>query len=290
MNQLLNEMELDEASFQRIADLAYRESGLQLVAEKTSMIQSRLRHRLRSLSLANFNEYCDLVCSESGQSERRHMISALTTNVSHFFREKHHFDVLSDHLVATSLARLRSGGRLRIWSAGCSNGQEACSIAMTLIEKIPQITEYDVRILATDIDPKVVEFATAGVYPERLTNGVPTALLTKYFTKETEASEHQFRTKPVIRDMIAFKELNLLSDWPMKQQMDVIFCRNVVIYFDVRTQEHLWPRFRKSLAADGLLFLGHSERISNPELSGFVTDGPTTYRPQSASHSMQQSG
>ncbi len=279
MSDRLEDSGITAESFAAIAQLAYRESGLQLSPEKTSMIQSRLRHRLRALNIADFANYSAYVCSEDGRDERRHMISALTTNVSHFFREKHHFDILGETVRRDLLPRLRAGGRVRIWSAGCSNGQEALSMAMTLLEIAPDIADLDVRILATDIDPNVVAFASEASYPERLITGIPEAMRKLYFSTEMDNGETVFRANEDLRRVITFRELNLLSDWPMKQKMDMIFCRNVVIYFDLETQNRLWPRFRQMLKPDGHLFLGHSERIGDPEKVGFVTDGPTTYRP-----------
>jgi len=271
-------MALDSASFRAIADLAYRESGLTLVEEKSSMIQSRLRHRLKDLGLSTFKAYCDLVSSAAGQTERRHLISALTTNVSHFFREDHHFDTLRQEF-RKRLPELRSGGAMRIWSAGCSNGQEALSAAMVLSEEVPDIEQLDVRILATDIDPEVVQFARDATYPERLIGGVSEAWRSKYFESSTDANgEPQFQAKSKIRQMITVNELNLLAQWPMRKQFDIIFCRNVVIYFDQKTQNALWPRYLKVLKPDGILFLGHSERIPDPATFGFTGAGPTTYR------------
>ncbi|WP_299827755.1 protein-glutamate O-methyltransferase CheR [uncultured Roseobacter sp.] len=274
---------IDAKSFEAIAHLAYRESGLQLAVEKTSMIQSRLRHRLRALNIPDFENYSAFVCSDEGRQERRHMISALTTNVSHFFREKHHFDRLQKCVTRDFLPRLRNGDRVRIWSAGCSNGQEAFSIAMSLLEVAPDIAEMDIRILATDIDSTVIGFSKAASYPDRLTSGIPNELLQKYFVKRTEREETVFCANEKLRSLIRFNELNLLSEWPMRHSMDVIFCRNVVIYFDVETQNRLWPRFHQILHPDGILFLGHSERIADPQATGFETDGPTTYRPMNAS-------
>lgn len=270
---------LDPTSFRAIADLAYRESGLTLIEEKSSMIQSRLRHRLRALGMSDFATYCDFVGSENGQPERQHLISALTTNVSHFFREDHHFEALKKE-IDRCLPKLRSGGQMRIWSAGCSNGQEALSTAMTLLEHAPEIAKYDVRILATDIDPEVVSFARSSTYPERLIGGVPPALLTKYFDKsDGPGGEPQYKARTALSDFIRINELNLLARWPMTKSFDVIFCRNVLIYFDLQTQEKLWPKFHKALDKDGVLFLGHSERIVDPENFGFECTGPTTYRP-----------
>lgn len=270
---------LDTASFRAIAALAYRESGLTLVEEKSSMIQSRLRHRLRDLGMADFPSYCALIESEEGSTERQHLISALTTNVSHFFREEHHFNTLKTE-VDRCLPRLRAGGSMRIWSAGCSNGQEALSAAMTLTEHVPDIANLDVRILGTDIDPEVIRFARQAVYPQRLLGGVSKGLLSKYFEQvEGPTAGAHFTARNDLKNMIRYNELNLLSRWPMKKKFDVILCRNVVIYFDLKTQEDLWPHFHATLASDGVLFLGHSERIADPAKFGFSCTGPTTYRP-----------
>jgi chemotaxis protein methyltransferase CheR len=279
MNVSVDNSILDARSFQKIADIAYQDSGLQLVSEKTSMIQSRLRKRLNSLGMTSFAEYSEFIGSETGHEERRHMISALTTNVSHFFRESHHFEILKARFSSSLLSRLRAGDRLRIWSAGSSNGQEAYSIAMTLIETIPDVLDFDVRILATDIDPQVIAFAREGVYPERMMNGVSSDRRKRFFEGSFDKSEDSFVCKDNLRSLVRFKELNLLSSWPMKHEMDFIFCRNVVIYFNTETQNRLWPKFYDKLTSNGLLFLGHSERIPDPDAYGFESDGPTTYAP-----------
>lgn len=274
-----DDFRLDAASFRTIADLAYQESGLTLVETKSSMIQSRLRHRLRDLGMTEFGAYCDYVQSDQGIRERAHLISALTTNVSHFFREKDHFDVMRES-VKKRMSDLRSGCRLRIWSAGCSNGQEAFSIAMTLMDVLPDADQLNIRILGTDIDHKVVEFARAGAFSERLVGGVPKALLKQHFSAlRTGNSDAVFQVSNQIQSMITFNHLNLLAPWPMAGPFDIIFCRNVVIYFDQDTQNKLWPEFHKKLAPGGLLFLGHSERIADADRFGFEGIGPTTYRP-----------
>jgi chemotaxis protein methyltransferase CheR len=286
----LNNARLDPASFRKIAEIAYRESGLTLVEEKTSMIQSRLRHRLRELGIGTFADYCGFVASDAGGAERRMLISALTTNVSHFFRERHHFEELA-RIVGERLARLRAGASLRLWSAGCSNGQEALSAAMCLLELAPELADLDLRILATDIDPEVLRFATAARYPARMTAGIPPDLLKRYFDIDGEdAGEPVYAARPVLTRLIRYRELNLLSDWPMRGRFDVIFCRNVVIYFDAATQAALWPRFRAALPDDGTLFLGHSERIATPEAPGFACTGSTTYRPLGAAPPARRNG
>lgn len=276
------DMTLDRSAFRIIAELAYRESGLMLPEKKLPMIQSRLRHRLRALKLNNFSDYIDLIASTKGEAERPQLISALTTNVSHFFREAHHFDVLRDDLLRPRLGNLRGGGKLRIWSAGCSNGQEALSAAICIIEAVPDASNLDIRILGTDIDPVVVAFARAGRYGARMIGGIPPPLLSKYFDEDTSGAEKFYAARPILQNMVRFNKLNLLSDWPMKCRFDAILCRNVVIYFDQNTQNRLWPRFHAALKHDGALFLGHSERIADPGSAGFDCFGPTSYRPMNA--------
>jgi chemotaxis protein methyltransferase CheR len=171
---------------------------------------------------------------------------------------------------------------MTIWSAGCSNGQEAFSIAMTLLETVSGHKNFDFKILATDIDPQVVAFASRATYPEALVSAIPPTLLARYFKRhEASGGGPLYEANETLKSRVVFKRLNLLSEWPMRNRMDVIFCRNVVIYFDQVTQRKLWPRFRDQLKCDGHLFLGHSERITDPLTHGFMSDGTTSYRPSS---------
>lgn len=279
----MRQPQMDDTQFDRIAALAYRESGIRLMREKKLMVQSRLRHRLRELNLHAFEAYADHVISEHGTQERRFMISALTTNVSHFFREAQHFDILVDRFLPVFRERLATGQRIRIWSAGCSNGQEPYSIAMHLLRHEPALAKADFRILGTDIDPKVVAFAAHGTYGPQQLRGIATENLER-FTKETGDGDASRTMNATLKNVVTFHELNLFSDWPMRFAFDAIFCRNVVIYFDQATQERLWPRFHHALAADGLFFLGHSERIADPTAHGFQSAGPTAYSKSSTPH------
>ncbi|MBD3663216.1 CheR family methyltransferase [Sulfitobacter aestuariivivens] len=270
---------LDGESFRTIAALAYRESGLTLVEEKAIMIQSRLRHRLRALGIGDFAQYTAFLTSEEGQPERRELICALTTNVSHFYREKHHFEMMCE-VVQSRLSALQAGDRVRIWSAGCSNGQESLSAALFLLERFPCIGEFDLRILGTDIDRQVIRFARAGTYSEKMIEGLPQDVRQRHFTPRRSAKgDLAFQARPDVMRLIRYNELNILGDWPMRNAFDIIFCRNVVIYFDLMTQARLWPRFRDALRPGGLLFLGHSERITDPARVGFDIAGATAYRP-----------
>ncbi|MEP4248858.1 CheR family methyltransferase [Tateyamaria sp.] len=264
---------LSMPEFNIIAAVAYREFGLKIIPEKMMMVQSRLRHRLRALNLPDFDAYSRMLDTPQGIDERRFFVSALTTNVSHFHREPHHFDLLVKALAPELKQRIQAKERIRIWSAGCSNGQEPYSIAMRLLQVEPNLTQTDFRILATDIDPKVISFATEGAYGSRLLSGVPDKDRRRFFK---EKPNHSI-VSDELRKCVTFRELNLLATWPMRHQFDAIFCRNVVIYFDVETQEKLWPRFNASLAKRGVFFLGHSERIALPGKCGFKSIGPTAY-------------
>ncbi|MEM6759568.1 MAG: protein-glutamate O-methyltransferase [Pseudomonadota bacterium] len=268
--------------FAQIANLAKNESGLQLGEEKRMMVQSRLKKRLRETNIDSFRSYVAFVQSDAGSAERRMMISALTTNVSHFFREDHHFTFLTSELGRSLRDKISRRERIRVWSAGCSTGQEPYSIAMHMLSNFPQLKSADFRILATDIDPQVLATAREGRYKEHEVHSIPEALAKQFLQRNDDGAEYV--VKPDISELIAFNELNLLRPWPMKHGFDAVFCRNVVIYFDLKTQETLWPRFLNALAPGGILFLGHSERIATPEDFGLSTIGKTTYRALAATH------
>jgi len=266
---------LSDKAFACIAELAHREAGLYLAPGKSAMVRTRLARRLRALGLKSFDEYCSLVRDPGQSQELATMVSALTTNVSHFFREEHHFDILRDRVLPA--LRARANRRIRIWSAGCSNGQEPYSIAITLREAaIP--AESDVRILATDIDPNVIAHARAGHYNSQMMTGLSPERRDRFFQPSGPSQPDSWRPKSDLSNLITFRELNLLRDWPMRGPFDVIFCRNVVIYFDQDTQDRLWQRFAAMLAPDGWLFLGHSERISEQHLPLFASRGVTSYQ------------
>ncbi len=264
----------DSAQMAAIARIAHSEAGIVIAPGKTGMVQARLAKRLRALDLPGYDSYLALVESEAGRDERRRMISALTTNVSHFFRESHHFDLLRSQVLPPLLARAKAGGRVRLWSAGCSNGQEAWSMAMTVLELMPDAADHDLRILATDIDPLVVEKGRSATYDAQMASSVHAPLRKRYF----EQRGGQLRLVAAVRPLVSFHELNLHAPWPMRGPFDAIFCRNVVIYFDSEAQDRLWRRFGEALAPGGWLFVGHSERVPVAPASRFVTAGITTYR------------
>ena len=257
--------------FARVAALLREDSGIHLPDSKATLVYSRLAKRLRILGLASFDDYCQLVASSAGAEERRAMMAALTTNVTRFFREPHHFDHLRDHTLPPLLDEARAGGRVRIWSAGCSSGEEPYSLALTLLAALPEIGDLDVRILATDIDPVIIKRARAGVYDKEAVAAIPPAM--RRWLERAEGD--QWGMGQAVRRLVSFNELNLMGPWPMKGRFQAIFCRNVAIYFDDPTQERLWGRFADALVPRGRLYIGHSERVSIPR---FEPDGLTTYR------------
>jgi len=276
--------QLDTKAFQRIAGIAYNDAGLDIAPSKMAMVHTRLARRLRNLDLASYEAYCNLIESPQGKAERRELISALTTNVSHFFREDHHFDRLVKEVLPELRQKLESGGRIRIWSAGCSNGQEPYTIAMSILEQHDLPDSADLKILATDIDPKVITFARQGVYDERMVSGVPESLLKRFFSKHERQSAIKWEVDESLKKLISFKELNLLKPWPMQGKFDVIFCRNVVIYFDEKTQQRLWKDFSEAMNPGAWLFLGHSERVSEEYADVLPSAGMTTYRRANTTH------
>ena len=271
--------------FNVIAGLAHRDFGLHLTIAKKDLVYTRLTKRVRHLGLADFKGYCRLLAAENSADERLHMLSALTTNVTHFFREGHHFTSLRESVLPPLIEAARKGKRVRIWSAGCSAGQEPYSLAFTVLSMCPQASQLDIRILATDVDPAILERARTGNYDNEELTALP-AQVQGQFT--TAFDKNHFTIAENARALITFGELNLMSAWPFSGPFDVIFCRNVAIYFDKPTQERLWGRFAELLPAGSHLFIGHSERISGPAASLFQPVGVTTYRKAAAQASGAQ--
>jgi chemotaxis protein methyltransferase CheR len=278
--------DLTDTSFECIARIAHEQAGLVLPHAKKNMVKSRVIRRLRALKISSFEAYTDLVRSPEGAGELRNLINALTTNVSQFFRENHHFDLLRQTVLPPLLQKAARGGKVRIWSAGCSNGQEPYTIAMVLNELDPNLASHDIRILATDIDAEVLAFARKGAYPLAMMEGVPPALAAKYFGPVAGDSDQRQVTEALSR-LVTFRELNLHERWPMQGAFDLIFCRNVLIYFDPAMQERLLSRFREILLPDGWLMLGHSERIPASIAADFVSGGITALRKADAGQKQQ---
>ncbi|WP_370225600.1 CheR family methyltransferase [Pararhodobacter marinus] len=271
------EAQLSEDDFQRIARIAKAGWGLNLDPAKKPLIRSRLGRRLKAVGLTDFKAYCAVI--ESGDTvESEHFVSALTTNVTHFYRETHHFETIETEFAASLAARAKAGHRIRIWSAGCSSGQEPYSLAASLLAVLPDAARYDVKILATDIDLGVLKTAQSGLY-EAKTAAFPTPQLkARVFDPAQEPAARDIAVRPELKALITFRRLNLVQPWPFAGQFQIVMCRNVAIYFDKATQKTLWERFSEVLAPDGLLFIGHSERIPIPPELGLSPIGITSYR------------
>ena len=272
------DFELHPKEFETIARIIYSDAGIHLPESKSSLVYARLTKRLRQLQLRSFAEYCALVSGDGGADERKEMLSALTTNVTHFFREGHHFDHMRDTSLPALVERARQGGRVRLWSAACSTGQEAYSMAITLLTLEPKARNYDIRILASDIDPQVVRTARAAQYHERDLNGVSGGVRDRWFKPVKGAAAGTLEVAREAQELISFRELNFNGPWPMRQPFDIVFCRNVVIYFDTPTQHKAWTNLARVIPSGGWLYIGHSERLSGPAEGAFANIGTTTYK------------
>jgi chemotaxis protein methyltransferase CheR len=265
--------------FRAIAAMLHGDAGIDLQESKATLVYSRLAKRLRLLGLESFRDYCALVASADGADERQRMLAALTTNVTRFFREPHHFEHLKTQVLPPLIESAKRGGRVRLWSAACSSGQEPYSMALTLLSLMPDAVRYDIKILASDIDPNMIAAGQEGVYEARELEPVPTAQRDRWFSPLGATSgEKRWRVGDEMRELVAFRELNLIGDWPMKGKFQAIFCRNVVIYFSDETQAKVWSRFVPVLDAGGTLYIGHSERVAGPAAALLEPTGITTYR------------
>ncbi|WP_417583767.1 CheR family methyltransferase [Pelagibacterium sp.] len=271
------EFPLSEREFSRIRERVYRVAGISLSDAKRTLVVSRLSKVVRGLSLASFDAYIDFLDTRGRAEDDQDFVNALTTNLTRFFREDHHFDHLVSHvagLVAKPQRITKVGKpRLRIWSAGCSTGQEPYTIALSLLSAFPELKRWDFRILATDIDSNVVAKAATGIYPASELNGL-SAQRSALFEK---AGPGEVAIPRAAHELVTFKLLNLIEPWPVSGPFDAIFCRNVAIYFDKPTQGMLFDRLGQVLAPDGFLYIGHSENLQAVS-KGFKLVGKTVYR------------
>jgi chemotaxis protein methyltransferase CheR len=263
------------ADFRRVQNLIKTRAGIDLGENKQSLVYGRLARRLRALHMQGFGEYLSLV-EDASSDEAGRFVNAITTNVTEFFRENHHFEYLAK-TVLPALWRQTGTRRVRFWSAGCSTGEEPYSLAMTLRENMPPSGGggWDIKILATDLDTDVLAHASEGHYAADRIDKISPQRLHKFFRRS--GSNGAYQASPELRSLITFKQLNLMEPWPMQGPFDVIFCRNVVIYFDDATKRGLIQRYRQLLGDAGYLMLGHSESLVGSTV-GFEGCGRTIYR------------
>lgn len=272
---------ITEREYERFRQLVYTHTGISLGPQKRQLLQARLGKRLRALGLATFTDYLRFLTEEDPtRQELGHFVNAITTNKTDFFREAHHFRYLTDQWAPGLRARTARGGEraVRIWSAGCSSGEEAYTLAMTLREALGPTIGWDLRILASDIDTDVLARAAAGIYSLEQADPIPKPLLIRYFLRGTGANAGRVQVRREVRAMVTFRRINFLDDpWPIRARFDAIFCRNVLIYFDRPTQQRILERLVAHLKEEGLLFLGHSESVHGL-LSGLAHLGRTIYQ------------
>ena len=270
------EFDFRQKHFDFLRELARSKAGIALTEAKRELVYGRIARRIRALRLTGFDAYCDLLQNRP-DDELGNFINAITTNLTSFCREEHHFSVLREQLVPHWVRTRGPRPSVRIWSAGCSTGEEPYSIAMSLLEAWPPGRPRDIQISATDIDTAVLEHASSGVYDLERVQGQSLTRLQRWFQKGVGSNDQKARLQSEVRDLVSFKRVNLMDSWPLRGPFDVIFCRNVVIYFDKPTQRRLFDRFADILAPDGHLIIGHSETLYGVS-ERFELIGRTIYR------------
>ena len=255
---------LPDREFEIIRQMVKSQTGISLSLHKRDLVISRLARRLRTLGLDSFTEYIQYLRADSDGGELVHMINRITTNKTDFFRERHHFQLLHDKLLpALHEAGEKSGQRvLRAWSAGCSSGEEPYSIAITLSEFFANRPGWDYKLLASDLDTVMLEKASHGEYEPALVEPVGKAWLGKYFDRQGRGEGALYKVKPELRQMITFRKFNLMHpEYPLKVPLDFVFCRNVLIYFDLEDKVSILTKFHRVLKPGGHIFVGHSESL-----------------------------
>ncbi|HGG58440.1 MAG TPA: chemotaxis protein CheR [Gammaproteobacteria bacterium] len=251
----------NDYEFSQYQALIAAHTGIAIADNKKELVYGRVSRRIRELGLSSFADYRKEL--EKGSKEELEKFSNLiTTNLTSFFREEHHFDYLRDTLVPELMRSRASSRKIRVWSAGCSSGEEPYSIAISMLEASPALKSWDLKILATDLDSAMVAQARQGVYRLDRLAGMKKHRLLRWFQKGQGRNEGMVRVNDELREIITFNRLNLMESWPMQGLFDIIFCRNVVIYFDQATQTKLFSRFANQMPDDGTLFVGHSESLS----------------------------
>jgi chemotaxis protein methyltransferase CheR len=270
----VREFEYTLEDFNFLRNISNQHSGILVPDDKFDMFYSRLSKRIRLLGFNRFKQYCQYL-QDHPDEEFTEFINAVTTNLTSFFRENHHFEYLSKTVLPELLKSNQSQKKIRVWSAGCSTGEEPYSLAMTLLENVPE--NWDIKILATDLDTNVLAMAAEGIYPNDRVASISDERLQRWFQKGSGIQKNKVRIKSQLRQIIHFNQLNLMQDWPMNGFFDFIFCRNVLIYFDRSTKERLANRYGGLLREGGHLFIGHSESLHQLD-TPFTLLGNTIYK------------
>jgi chemotaxis protein methyltransferase CheR len=269
------EFGFEYSDFVALRDLVKETIGIHLADSKQELVYGRVSRRLRHLGLKSFTDYRRHLQADA--DELIEFCNAMTTNLTSFFREAHHFDYLKEQLLVSRRDDARASRRIRLWSAACSSGEEPYSIAMSVCEAIPDWQRWDIKILATDIDSQMVMTAQRGVYGADRVKALGAERLKRFFREHQEGSEQRYQVIPELAQLITFKQLNLLHPLPMKGPLEAIFCRNVIIYFDKATQRELFARIASLQRCGDLLFLGHSESLFKV-CDAYELMGRTIYR------------
>ncbi len=275
MGEFSPEQELTDEMFWKIARHVYELARINLTEKKKELVRARIGKVIRTRKLAGFREYYDYLTNDTSGEATTELLNAISTNLTSFFRESKHFDYMREVLLP-EWAKNNRDGVLRGWSAGCSTGEEIYTISITISEHLPELSRWSVKLLATDIDTNVIACGARGIYHRDRLRDVSPTLINRYFTK-VEGEKDRYQVKPMLRNLIAFRRLNLMSQWPFRKQFDFIFCRNVMIYFDQPTQQMLVDNFYRVLKPGGHLFIGHSEGLTGVQHT-FRYERPTVYR------------
>jgi len=273
------QLDLTDRDFRNFSTLIYEKSGINLHHGKRELLKARLAKVLRQFDFESVGDYYDFLMKDTSGDAFIPLLDVISTNLTAFLREPKHFEFLGETVVSELFPATgpRSSGQIRVWCAGCSSGEEAYSIAMTLLEALPENRHPDLRILGTDISTRMLQVAEKAVYEATRVDRVPYAMRRQYFQKGVNRWTGFFRVKPRVRDIVRFQRLNFIEPFAFNHPFDIVFCRNVMIYFDKETQERLVNRFYEVIQGAGYLFIGHSESLTGVQ-HRFRYVRPSVYR------------
>jgi chemotaxis protein methyltransferase CheR len=271
------EFEFSDKDFRALADLIMERTGIVIADHKKHMVYSRIARRLRVLGFKAFSQYVVYISGDGGEEEMADFMNAVTTNLTRFFREPHHFDHLRDHVLKPLALNPPANRRVRLWSAGCSSGMEVYSMAMMVAETIPNFEQWDIKLLATDIDTNMLNKGREGIYRKEDVEPVPAEFRKHYLTRYGGAGAEEVQVVEKLRHLVSFKTMNFIEPWPVKGLFDAVFCRNVVIYFNKETQAGVFEKFANVMKPESWLYIGHSENLHGIT-TRFELQGKTVYR------------